>query len=99
MLQISYSQGVFEVEGKLAQESAPILEKEVKTLLEAEKQVILSLDKLDKIDSYGVNAISVLYKKAIRNNKIFYIIGRENKKIKKALTNSELRYMVRRDVF
>ena len=98
MLQINYSQGIFEIEGKLAAENVKSLKHHVETLLNAGKDVILSLDKLEKIDASGINVISNLYKKAIRNNKIFYVIGRDNKKIAKALKRPKLRYIVRRDI-
>jgi anti-anti-sigma factor len=97
MLQINYSQGLFEIEGSLLAENSESLRIHFEALLRRNNKIILNLDKVDKIDSSGINCIVELYKKALRNNKICYAIGKHNKKISKAIKTSRLRYIVRND--
>ncbi|MCK8521340.1 STAS domain-containing protein [Aquimarina sp. D1M17] len=84
VLSITKNQGVFEINGSIVAENAQALQYHFEQLLFCEKQVILSVDQVKKIDVSGVNALSNLYKRAIKSNKLFYIIGKENKNVRKA---------------
>lgn len=97
MLQINYTQGIFEVEGKLLAENSYSLKRHFEMMLKESKKIVLSLDKLESIDVSGINSIISLYKNAIKQNKIFYVIGKGNRKIAKALNIPKLRYIVRND--
>ena len=97
MLQINYSQGLFEIEGSLNAENSASLKKHFETYFRSNDKAVLNLDKLKKIDISGVNCLVNLYKKAIRNNKIFYAVGKSNKNISKVIKNSKLNYIVRND--
>jgi len=97
MLQINYTQGMFEIEGDLASSNSKNLRSHFESLFNTKSKVILSLEKLNSIDISGINCIVNLYKKAARNNIIFYVIGKSNKKISNAINTSKLNYVVKND--
>ena len=97
MIQINYNQGVFEVKGNLRSTNSKSLKNHFESLFKNKSKVVLSLDKLNSIDNSGINCIVNLYKKAAKNNMIFYVIGKTNKKISKAIKNSKLNYVVKND--
>lgn len=95
-LQITSNQGVFELYGDIMGKNAISLQHHFEHLLFTKDMVVLSVDHVKKIDNFGVQVLTSLYKKAMKNNKIFYIIGTENKKLKKAF--SKVNYILRRDI-
>lgn len=97
MLQITQTQGILEVKGSLMAENVNSLSSHLNVLLQKGKDVVLSLDKLDAMDQSGMMAIAKLYKQAIKNNKIFYVIGKSNKKIASIVANPIMRYVIRED--
>jgi len=94
-LQIKNNHGIFEINGSIIAENAKSLQYHFERLLSKEEHVILSVDHVEKIDISGVNVLSNLYKKAMKSNKVFYIIGKENQKIKKAF--GKVNYILRSD--
>lgn len=97
MLLINHNHGIFEIEGNLASENSKSLKMHFESILKTDIKVVLSLDKLNRIDTSGVNCLIDLYKTAALRNKIFYVIGKTNKKISKALKETKLRYIVKND--
>ena len=97
MLQITDNHGIFQLTGNLVAGSTNSLSRHISLLLDKREDVILSLDQIDSIDKSGINILTKLYKKAISKNVLFYVIGRENKKIAKHLNTTMLKYIVRRD--
>jgi len=96
-LQITNNQGIFEINGKIIAENAKSLQHHFEHLLFCNDMIILSVDKVKRIDASGVTVLTNLYKKAMKSNKVFYIIGKENKKVKKAF--GKVNYILRRDFF
>ena len=97
MLHINYTQGIFEIEGNLASSNSKNLKSHFESLFNTKSKVVLSLDKLNSIDTSGINCIVNLYKKAAKSNIIFYVIGKTNKKISNVIKNSRLNYVVKND--
>ncbi len=94
-LQITNNQGIFEINGSIVAENAKSLQHHFEQLLFTKDKVILSVDFVNKIDNSGVNALTNLYKRAMKSNKVFYIIGKENNKVKNAF--GKVNYMLRSD--
>ena len=94
-LQIIQSQGIFKIKGSIVAENVTSLQRHCEQLLSTSEKVILCLDKVKKIDASGVNALSSLCKKAMKNNRIFYIIGKQNKHVCDAFGN--VSYMLKND--
>jgi len=97
MLQINYTQGIFEIKGDLASTNSKNLKSHFESLFNTKSKVVLSLGKLNSIDTSGVNCIVNLYKKAAKSNIIFYVIGKSNKRIYNAIESTKLRYVVKPD--
>tara|TARA_B110001450_G_scaffold254602_1_gene280314 strand:+ start:1765 stop:2064 length:300 start_codon:yes stop_codon:yes gene_type:complete len=97
MLQIKCTQGITEIIGSLETVNSKSLKKHFEYLFKTEERIILSLDKLINIDNSGINCIINLYKKASKNNIIFYVIGKTNKKISKKIQTTKLNYVVKAD--
>ena len=81
-IQITYNGGVYEVNGLLNAQNGKSLKNYFEVLMNHSKGMVLSLNKVLDIDSSSVNIISDLYRKAQKNDKLFYIIGKENQKVK-----------------
>ncbi|WP_378178676.1 STAS domain-containing protein [Aquimarina sp. SS2-1] len=94
-LKITNKQGVYELVGNLQGKNALSLQHHFEQLMTSTEKVILSLDKVSSIDTYGIHVLNKLYRTAIKDNKIFYLIGSENNKIKTAFGN--VSYMLRND--
>lgn len=47
------------------------------------------------MDNVAVNVIAYLYKKASENNKIFYIIGKQNQKVNLVFSGENLNYILK----
>ncbi len=94
-LRIKKNHGIFEINGSIIAENAKSLQHHFEQLLFTEDRVVLSVDHVERIDISGVNVLSNLYKRAMKSNKVFYIIGKENLKIKKAF--GKVNYILRKD--
>lgn len=98
-LQITNNSGIFEINGLLNAQNASSMENYFESLIENAKAVTISLDKIKDIDRVAVKCLGSLYKKAITNNKVIYIIGSENKKVRTLFKQEKMFYVLRRDIF
>lgn len=94
-LQITKTAGIYEINGDLNSQNVYSLNNHFESLLAQSKFITVSLNKLVDIDAYAVSAFASLYKKALRNNKVFYIIGQENEKINEQFRSEKLSYILR----
>ncbi|WP_299260265.1 STAS domain-containing protein [uncultured Aquimarina sp.] len=94
-LQITNNFGILEIEGEIKGTNVKSLKHHFEHLLQHKDQIVLSLENVKKIDISGVSALTKLYKKAMSLNKIFYIIGNNNKAINKAFGKNS--YVLRND--
>lgn len=76
MLQINYSKGIYNIKGSLMAGNCKNLKRHFETLINANETVILNLDYVDKMDAHAIQIISMLRKKAIEKNSVFYAIGK-----------------------
>ena len=89
-LQITYSAGVYEINGMLISKNGITLKSHIEALMECSKGIVLSLNKVLEIDGEAVKSIMSLYEKARRNDKMFYIIGMKNKKVSEKFSSLNL---------
>ncbi|WP_109302572.1 STAS domain-containing protein [Aquimarina sp. AU474] len=94
-LKITNNQGIFEIKGSIVRENASSLKRHFEQLLHTSDKVILCVDKVKKIDVTGVNVLTTLFKNAMKNNKVFFVIGKENEKVRKAF--GDCSYVLRND--
>jgi len=94
-LQITNNQGVFEIKGSLINKNALSLEHHFRQLMNHKEKIVVSISKVKYIDTYGVRVLNNLCKNAMKSNKIFYVIGKDNKKIQEAFGKGS--YILRND--
>ncbi len=94
-LLITKNQGIFEIKGSIVAENTQSLQHHFEKLLSNGDKVILCIDKVKKIDAFGVTVLTKLFRNAMKNNKIFFIIGKGNKEVSNAFGN--VNYILRND--
>ena len=92
-LKITNHYGVYELEGNVEGANTLSLKHHFEALMTSSERIILSLDKVKSIDAHGVQVLTNLYERAIRTQRVFYLIGSKDKMIHKAL--SHLSFMIR----
>ncbi len=96
-LKITNNQGIFEINGKLIFENVKSLQNYFECLIEQSDSLIISIEKVKKIDVSGVNTLALLYRKAMKKNKILSIIGKENKNIQQVFNHTKMNFILRND--
>ena len=81
-IQIKYDGGVYEINGLLNAQNGESLRNHIEVIMKQSKGLVLSLNKVLDIDSNAVKIISDLHRKASLCDTLFYIIGRENQRVK-----------------
>ena len=71
------------------------LQQHFRQLLNQSEKVVISLEKVKQIDTYGVRVLTNLHKMAMKNNKIFCVIGGDQKNIRQAFGSAN--YVLRSD--
>ncbi|KAA1243288.1 STAS domain-containing protein [Aquimarina sp. RZ0] len=94
-LQITNNYGILEIDGDIKGNNVKSLKKHFEYLLQNKDQVILSLERVKKIDISAVDLLTRLHKKAMSLNKVFYIIGKNNAIINKAFGKNS--YVLKND--
>lgn len=94
-LKITQNQGIYEIKGSIVAENVNSLRRHCEQLLFNREKVVLCLDKVTKIDNSSVHALNSIFKKAVKNNKIFYVIGQQNQKVRNAF--GKVNYVLRSD--
>jgi anti-anti-sigma regulatory factor len=89
-IQITYNAGVYEIYGMLNSQNSNALNSHIENLMEHSKGIVLSLNKVLEIDSEAIKCITSLYNKAWGRDKMFYIIGMENKKVSEQFASLNL---------
>ncbi|WP_130735765.1 STAS domain-containing protein [Flavobacterium sp. J27] len=97
-LQINNNQGIFEICGLLNAQNTSLMKHYFESLIENARAITISLDKINDIDATAVLCLGSLYKKAMAKNKIFYIIGSENKNVRDRFREEKMFYVLRRDI-
>jgi len=80
-LQILEKNGAFELCGKLNANTSRSFIIHFEYLIKTFKKVTINIDKVKAIDASGVEALKTLIAISLKNNSIFYIIGKGCKEI------------------
>lgn len=80
-LSVTKQSGIYEISGALNYQNMKSLKHYFELLIEQSSYIKMSLNKIIDLDNNGVQFISSLYRKAVENNKIFFIVGLNNKKL------------------
>lgn len=80
-LAITKQSGIYEISGALNSQNMNFLKHYFELLIEQSAYIKMSLNKIIDLDSNGVQFISSLYRRAVEKNKIFFIVGLNNKEL------------------
>ena len=94
-LQITNNQGILEIKGTIMNKNVQKVKNHFENILLKYERVIISLDHVQKIDAKGVAVLTKLHNNAMKFNKIFCIIGKENKAVREAFGQAS--YVLRSD--
>ena len=89
-----------DLRGSLLKNDSLTLKRHIKGLINrAGEKLILNLQSLDTMDYSAVTVLESLHLYAIKKNKKFHIIGKENDKIKNVVKRTRLDFIVLREEF
>ena len=74
-LKISNCNNFFKIKGTLNKDNLGIFQSAFKNVFEKVQALIISIEDVDSMDRFGVNALTELHKEAIAKNKNLSIIG------------------------
>lgn len=72
---ITNSNNFFKIKGVLNQNNVSVFQNEFKNIFEKVNKLTISIEDLESIDRYGVEAITKLHEEAIDKNKSLSIVG------------------------
>lgn len=96
-LQITNKLGTYEIAGSLTSENSTLVRDHFNHLLDHYEEVIMSLKKVKKIDKKGIAVLKDIYAKAIKRNKILFVLGKENKNITPVFNQNKVTHIFRND--
>ncbi|WP_459209564.1 STAS domain-containing protein [Aquimarina rhabdastrellae] len=96
-LTIENNHGIFEINGKIHSENVRSLQNYFECLIDISDSLIISIENVKKIDISGVNALGMLYKKAMKGNKALSIIGKDNKNIQSVFKHTKMNFILKND--
>ncbi|MDD7886808.1 hypothetical protein [Flavivirga sp. 57AJ16] len=74
-LTISSCNNFFKIKGILNRHSLEVFQNEFKNIFEKVNNLTISIQDIESMDRYGVNALAALHNEAVKKNKSFSIIG------------------------
>ena len=94
-LQIVHTSGKFEVIGNFTLNNTEPVKQQFNYLLDHYEEVVMSLKKVEKIDTKAIQVLKEIYEKANRRSKILFVLGKENSVITKAFKKNNVNYIFR----
>jgi len=86
---IKNNNNYFKLKGKLVKYNIHLFNDEFENIFDENNNITINITELDKIDSYGINAIAKLHNKAVSRNKKLSIIGMGSPDLFKHSTQEE----------
>ena len=74
-LKITNCNNFFKIKGTLDKKNLEVFQSEFKNIFEKLNSVTISIEAIESMDRYGVNALAELHKEAIAKHKSLSIIG------------------------
>jgi len=96
-LQIQNTLGTYEVIGNFTSDNTQKVKDQFNYLLDHYQEVVLSLDKVNRMDKKAVQVLDYIYHKALKRSKILFVLGKENPVAVQALTTYQRSYIFRHD--
>jgi anti-anti-sigma regulatory factor len=96
-LEIINNKGVFEVCGEFTLENKGKVKEYFNNLLDSYYEVVMCLNKIKKIDESAVDVLKFIHNKAAKRSKILFVLGKENRVIKKSFKAFNISYIFKND--
>lgn len=97
-LQIVESNGIHEINGDITKDNIEVVKTYLETVLDANDIHIIDLNKVNKIDIYGINLLISFYRNIELQNKRVLLLGYNNRGIKSMLRQTKMSFILS-DVF
>ena len=88
-LKITNNNNYYKIKGVLNRRNLHIFQSEFANIFDSLDKITISIEDLERIDRYGVNALAKLHNEAITNNKSLSIIGYGCKEVYKHFTTND----------
>ncbi|NQZ45182.1 MAG: hypothetical protein HRT65_12805 [Flavobacteriaceae bacterium] len=96
-LEIRESRGLFEVLGNVSSQNLGALNIYFETVLEANDNMVVSLEGVTEMDASGALFFERLYKEGAQRNKVVSIVGRQNHDIAQVMDMTNTDYILSSD--
>ena len=96
-LEIINNKGVFEVSGEFTSENKEKVKEYFNYLLDNYYEVVMCLNKIEKIDESAVDVLQFIHNKAVKRSKVLFVLGRGNGIIKNAFRVFNVSHIFKND--
>lgn len=95
--EIINNKGVFEIHGDFTKNHTNLVADYFNTLLDRYYEIVICLKQVKHIDNKAMDVMRFISAKAKRRSKVLFVLGKENKNIKRQLKNANLNNIFRND--
>jgi len=95
--EIKNNQGVFEIHGDFINDHANQVETYFNNLLDTYYEVVICLKKVKQVDTKAIKVMQFIATKAKRRSKVLFVLGKENRRIKKQFKKANLNTIFKND--
>jgi len=96
-LEIINNKGTFEVSGEFTSENKGKVKEYFNDLLDNYYEVVMCLNKIKKIDESAIDVLKFIHKKASKRRKVLFVLGKNNRLIKKTFRIFNISYIFKND--
>ena len=96
-LEIKENRGIFEIDGNILSPNLGALKIYFENVLESNDSIVISLERVKKMDSSSALFFENIYKYGAERNKIVSIVGRQNNEISEIMRVTKTSYILSSD--
>lgn len=96
-LEIKENRGFFEIIGRVTSQNVTALGVYFESVLELDDNIVISVEKVQEMDSSAALFFESLYRESAKQNKVVSIIGRQNDEVSKVMEATKTDYILSSD--
>jgi len=96
-LKIINNKGIFEVCGEFTSENKGKVKEYFNNLLDNYYEVVMCLNKINKIDESAIDVLKFIHRKAAKRSKVLFVLGKKNTTIENAFKVFNISYIFKND--
>ncbi|WP_025741604.1 STAS domain-containing protein [Aquimarina pacifica] len=96
-MNIRNNAGTYEVLGEFTSLYNNEIQEYFDYLLDHYQEIVMSLEKVKKIDAVGIETLNRIYTKATKRSKVLFVLGTKNTIVVNALKQNQLTHIFRND--